>query len=180
MKNIIRTIKEFFERLKLWFLFVKNSLTNEEILFIDALYTQGVESYRFENKRPELYMTSKHYRKGWDDFHLYVESLGEVVSKDRKKMLHEYTTGVSVAYVYGSLAHPILNGQVKPTPHILAGFNNAIKVMNKQLKLLKTDETVKRIKTIDEGARERVLNVDVGTVKMAGHIVEKKVYDGTR
>lgn len=168
MKNLIQTIKEFFERLKLWLLFVKNSLANEEVLFMDALYTQGVESYRFGNKRPELYMTSKHYRKGWVDFHLYAESQGG----DRQKMLHEYTTGVSLAYVYGSITHPILNNQVKPTPHVLAGFDNAIKVMNKQLKLLKTDETVKRIKTIDEGARERAL--DVGTVKMVGHIAEKE------
>ena len=156
-------IKDFFSKIVFWWGFFKGSFTNEEILFIDVLYTKGVEAYAWGGKNKSLFFASKHYRKGWSDFEVYEKRVNPRY-EDRPESLKQYVTGVAVAYVHGTMlwnttiAQDISNGTppsgpaffAGTNPYCVAGFKNAMLIMDKQQKLMKTDETVQRIKEIHQ------------------------------
>ncbi len=189
---MFESVKDIFRRLVFWFNFFKSAFANEEILFIDALYTKGVEAYAFGVRDDGLFVASKHYRQGWADFELYEKKL-KPDHFNRKVLRKDYVQGVAIAYVYGEalyeqIAQDILAGKrlqhVRSgsdkeffdgtSPDLQAGFKNAIVVMNKQIELLKTDRTTKRIKEIHTEAKKKPHQMS--TVRKSG-VVEAKVVD---
>lgn len=169
---MFESVKDIYRRLVFWFNFFKSAFANEEILFIDALYTKGVEAYAFGVKDDGLFVASKHYRMGWADFELYEKKV-KPDHFNRKTLRKDYVQGVAIAYVYGEalyeqIAQDILAGKrlehirsgsdseffEGTSPDLQAGFKNATVVMNKQIELLKTDPTAKRIKEIHNGERK--------------------------
>jgi len=175
---VFESVKNFWERVQFCWTVLKQD--DEEVLFIDVLYTKGVEAYAFDGeKNAELYLSSKHYRQGWNDLEAYQNKIKPVGKDATLQFLKEYVTGVASAYIHGQLfyvkeiAQDILSGKSSEildhvrrsdgklyaknfgdiTSHMRAGFDNAMAVMNKQQKLMKTDERVRRIKDVHTGAR---------------------------
>jgi len=187
LMRLIEKIKEWYKRAKLWYKLFSGR--DEEVLFLDVLYTKGVEAYAYHGKNLDLFTMSRHYRKGWSDFARY-EKKAKPTDKDRKRFIREYVTGVSCAYVHGNLkgimtqtAQDILEGKPGTSPffqntseHMQAGFKNAIIVMNNQLKLMKTDERTQRIKKIYQKQTGR--STDRHHIRETG-VVENKVVDNS-
>lgn len=177
---MIQRIKALWAKARLWWAFLSEE--DEENLFIDVLYTKGVEDYAFNGvKNEEMYEHSKHYRLAWDHIESYQNEINPKGRVETLGFLGEYVTGVACAYIHGELfyaeqvAQDILSGkkrddiieharkdgkfyasQFRSTPvHMKKGFDNAMVVMNKQAELLKTDTRTQRIKEIHSEAKKK-------------------------
>lgn len=179
---ILEKLKSLGRRIQFWYNFLKNVFQNEEPLFIDSLYTKGVEDFAFVGRKDEdLFVSSKHYRKGWADFELYEKKVRPQGKDENLFFLEQYITGVSCAYVYGKLFYKKVAKNItdpsrtpffgKPSEHMEAGYKNAMAIMNKQGELLKTDTRTQRIKEIHEQLENK--QSQISSVRKVGNLLER-------